>query len=136
MRRRVATDAAVMLAAALVAALVTDVANATGPSVVVADFNVDLNVAAIATAAATLGLGAIAYVRLKAERPKIVAEIGEVTERRLKSALESAWEQVDRLEAELARATRREEWLEQRVDELERALRAAGIPVPSIPPPV
>ena len=61
-------------------------------------------------------------------------EVGAIAEERLRKALETSWEEVDRCRRELADARARELWLEARVDGLEVVLRDAGIPVPPAPP--
>lgn len=141
MTRRVLLDAVPLLGALVVSVLVTDAAGARGPELAAGSVNVDLNVAALVVALGTLITGVIAYLRLRSERPKIVQEVGKLAEDRLRGALESSWQEVDRCRARIAtleerdsRRAERESWLETRVDVLERALRAAGVEVPPVPP--
>lgn len=76
--------------------------------------NVELaNLAALIVAVGTAAAGAVAYLRLRTERPKVVEEVAGLAEGRLRAELATAWEAVDRLR-------RREEELEARVEELER----------------
>jgi hypothetical protein len=133
------------LAGALVlSAILTDVAGAAAPGRTVisaGEINIDLDVAALVVAIGALITGLVAFGRLRSERPKIVQEVGEIAERRLRAALEASWSEVDRcrthiavLEAENDKRIVREQWLGKRVEVLEEALRERGWPIPPAPP--
>lgn len=136
-RRRLLVDA-LMLAGALAASvLITDVAQADNAVTFAAGVNVDLNIAALTLAAGTLLAGIVAYLRLRTERPKIVAEVGKLNEERdakleerLRTALQSAWDNVDRCNDEIKGLRERERELEDRVEILERVIRDAGLELP------
>lgn len=97
----------------------------------------DLNVASLLVAVAALVTGAVGYLRLRTERPKIVAEVASLDEERrrsnearLQAALDAAWEEAerlrqarDRLRSELEGALSRIAELERREDELEARIR-------------
>lgn len=136
-QRRTLLDVAHLLAAIAAAALVTDVAQARGVVPLGAGVNVDLNVASLVVACSTALAGVLGFLRLKSERPKIVAEVGKINEERdavleerLRTALEAAWSDVDRCHAEISTLRSRESELEDRVAKLERRLRDAGVELP------
>lgn len=72
------------------------------------------NVTALLVALGTLAAGIVAYLRLRSERPKVIAEMTKTARDDLRAEVETAWRAVDRLRL-------RERELEDRVDELERA---------------
>lgn len=89
----------------------------------------DLNVASLIVAFGTLVAGGVGYLRLRSERPKIVAEVAALNEDRLRDALDDAWKEAERLRqardryrGELDTALRRIAALERREDELERRI--------------
>lgn len=66
------------------------------------------NLAALIVALGTAAAGIVAYLRLRQDRPRVVAEIAGLAETRLRAELETAWNAVDRLRE-------REEELEREV---------------------
>jgi hypothetical protein len=96
-----------------------------------AEASVDLDLAALLLAGAGIITGIVGWARLRAERPKIVAEIASSNEERLQKALDAAWEEAERLRAirirerdELTAALARIAELEAREDELEHEVAA------------
>jgi hypothetical protein len=133
-RRRCLLDALGLAVALAASALLTDVAGAGADAGADAGFNVDLNVASFIVALSTAAAGVLGWLRLRTDRPKIVAEVGKLTqerdavlEHRLRTALESAWADVDRCHADITKLRARERELEDRIGTLERALRDAGL---------
>lgn len=55
------------------------------------------NAAALIVAAGTFLAGAVAYLRLRQDRPKVVEEAAGIGEKRIRDELLTAWEAVDRL---------------------------------------
>lgn len=141
---RIAFHLLLLAGAFAAAAAITDVAQARGATPFGAGVNVDLNIASLIVATSTALAGALGYLRLRSERPKIVAEVGKINEERdalleerLRTALRAAWDDVDRCNAEIGKLRSREaelqahgDELERRVDELERRLRDAGVELP------
>jgi predicted nuclease with TOPRIM domain len=126
-----------LVVALAAAALVSDVAQARAGVPLAAGVNVDLNVASLIVAGSTALAGVLGYVRLRTERPKIVAEVGKLheerdklLEERLRTALQAAWDDVDRAHDEIGKLRKRERELEDRVADLERAMRDAGLELP------
>lgn len=54
------------------------------------------NITALVVAGGTLIAGVIAYLRLRTDRPKVIAEVAGLAETRLREELRTAWESVDR----------------------------------------
>lgn len=71
------------------------------------------NITALLVALGTLAAGVVAYMRLRSERPKVIAEMTKTARDDLRAEVETAWRAVDRLRI-------RERELEDRVDDLER----------------
>lgn len=101
---------------------------------------INLDVAAFMAALAGIVAGSVGYWRLKADRPKIVAEVADIQQLRLERALKAAWDNSERLDEEVKELRAKGCELEAR---LERALRAidllthslesAGLEAPDLP---
>jgi predicted nuclease with TOPRIM domain len=78
------------------------------------------NLAALVVAVGTLVAGSVAYLRLRADRPKVVAEVAGIAETNLREELKTAWAAVDRLRAREVELEGENAALEVRVKELER----------------
>lgn len=91
-----------------------------------AGVRLDLNLGAIVVGLGGLVAGLAAFLKLRQDRPKIVAEIAKLDEereaereQRLQRALNAAWAEVDRLEAIRNRQRGELERCHERIDELE-----------------
>lgn len=87
------------------------------------------NVAALVVAGGTAIAGLVAWVRLRQDRPKVVAEVASLAETRLRDELATAWRAVDRLrdrevelEAKVAECQAENRRQAERITELERRL--------------
>lgn len=100
------------------------------------------NIVALVVACGTLAAGVVAYLRLRADRPKVVAEIAGIAETNLREELKVSWEAVKNLriregelEGEVSRLETRCKALEgerdalsERVAKLERIVNGPPIP--------
>jgi hypothetical protein len=88
------------------------------------------NLVALMVALGTLAAGVVAYLRLRQDRPKVIAEIAGMSEKRLRDELNTAWAAVDRLRAREDELASRLAVAERRCDIFEQLLVEHGISIP------